>query len=311
MFQYIHAEVYARKASTNPKNKTKYCIDDIIGEVIRDPAHSEAIANPQPPRYIISSEAGLKGMLMKIKENAANYRDKMGRKMREDAPVLVAGVASFPREIAEKDPDLYARWESLTVAYLQGKYGDNLRAVVMHNDEKQPHIHFYVYSDTEVNAKALHYGHKAKKNFIAAAKNFQDDYHAQVAIHCGMARLGPKRQRLTRAEWKAQQEHAMKIAAAESAVLDSAAQKEKEAHKSLQAVQVQAELLAKEKRKALEAVEQANAAMREAKRLQAAATAKYEQAEALLAQYGLADVPPQPTPAPEASKAAPAGDFGL
>ena len=61
MFQYIHAEVYARKACTNPKNKTKYCIDDIIGEVIRDPAHSEAIANPQPPRYIISSEAGLKG----------------------------------------------------------------------------------------------------------------------------------------------------------------------------------------------------------------------------------------------------------
>ena len=40
----------------------------------------------------------------------------------------------------------------------------------MHNDEEQPHIHFYVYSDTEVNAKALHYGHKAKKNFIAASK---------------------------------------------------------------------------------------------------------------------------------------------
>ena len=74
----------------------------------------------------------------------------------------------------------------------------------MHNDEEQPHIHFYVYSDTEVNAKALHYGHKAKKNFIAASKAFQDDYHAQVAIHCGMARLGPKKQRLTRAEWKAQ-----------------------------------------------------------------------------------------------------------
>ena len=74
----------------------------------------------------------------------------------------------------------------------------------MHNDEEQPHIHFYVYSDTEVNAKALHYGHKAKKNFIAASKTFQDDYHAQVAIHCGMARLGPKKQRLTRAEWKAQ-----------------------------------------------------------------------------------------------------------
>ena len=26
----------------------------------------------------------------------------------------------------------------------------------MHNDEEHPHIHFYVYSDTEVNAKMLH-----------------------------------------------------------------------------------------------------------------------------------------------------------
>ena len=45
MYQFIHAEVYARRASSNPKNKTEYSIDDIIGEVIRDPAHSEAIAN--------------------------------------------------------------------------------------------------------------------------------------------------------------------------------------------------------------------------------------------------------------------------
>ena len=65
-------------------------------------------------------------MLVRIKENAEKYRDPIGRKMRADAPVLVAGVASFPRVEAEKDPELYARWESLTIAYLQGKYGDNL-----------------------------------------------------------------------------------------------------------------------------------------------------------------------------------------
>ena len=35
--------------------------------------------------------------------------------------------------------------------------------------------------------------------------------------------------------------------------------------------------------------------MQEAKRLQAEANSKYEQAERLLAQFGLADVPPQPT----------------
>ena len=95
------------------------------------------------------------------------------------------------------------------------------------------------------------------------------------------------------------------------AVLDSAAQREMNAAKQEKANSDAAALLAKEKRKALEAVEQANAAMREAKRLQAAATAKYDQAEALLAQYGLANVPPQPTPPQKGAEATPEGEFGL
>jgi hypothetical protein len=246
-------------------------------------------------------------MLGRINENALKYRDPVGRKMREDAAVLLAGVASFPRAEAEKDPELYARWESLTVAYLQGKYGDNLRAVVMHNDEEHPHLHFYVYSDTEVNAKMLHDGYKnasKKGSYKAGVQAFQDEYFEKVASRCGLARTGPKRRRLSRAEWHAEEELRMSIAKAESAVLDSAATKEKEAHKRLQAVQEHAELLAKEKRATREAMQKALA-------LQAEAREKIAQSEALLAQYGLADVAPQPTPAPEASKAAPIGEFGL
>ena len=104
MFQYIHAEVYARKACTNPKNKTKYCIDDIIGEVIRDPAHSEAIANPQPPRYIISSEAGLKGHANENKKKTQPIiAIKWVGKCEKDAPVF-SGSRFIPKEIAEKTP---------------------------------------------------------------------------------------------------------------------------------------------------------------------------------------------------------------
>ena len=311
MYQYIHAEVYARRASTNPKNKTEYCIDDIIGEALRDEGHCPQVAVPEAPRYLLGSEASTRAILERVKENAAKYRDKMGRKMRADAPVLLAGVASFPRDVEQKDPALYKKWESLTVEFLKREYGDNLRSIVMHNDEAKPHLHFYVYSDTQVNAKEIHYGHKKRAGYIDGAKAFQDSYFEQVAIHCGMARIGPKKQRLTRAEWKAQQEHAMKIAAAESAVLDSASKREVNAAKQEKANADAAALLAKEKRKALEAVEQANAAMREAKRLQAAATAKYDQAEALLAQYGLADVPPQSTPPQKGAEATPAGEFGL
>ena len=136
-------------------------------------------------------------MLVRIKENAEKYRDPIGRKMRADAPVLVAGLL-HSRGLRPKRPRALCPVGVINNRLSPGKYGDNLRAVVMHNDEEQPHLHFFVCSDTEVNAKALHYGHKAKKNFIAASKAFQDDYHAQVAIHCGMARLGPKKQRLTR-----------------------------------------------------------------------------------------------------------------
>ena len=81
-------------------------------------------------------------MLERINENASKYRDPVGRKMREDAAVLLAGSQVSQGLRRKKDPELYARWESLTVAYLQGKYGDNLRAVVMHNDEEHPHLHF-------------------------------------------------------------------------------------------------------------------------------------------------------------------------
>ena len=78
----------------------------------------------------------------------------------------------------------------------------------------------------------------------------------------------------------------------------------REAHKRLQAVQEHAELLAKEKRATREAMQKALA-------LQAEAREKIAQSEALLAQYGLAGMPPQPTPTPEASRAAPIGEFGL
>ena len=62
---------------------------------------------------------------------------------------------------------------------------------------------------------------------------------------CGHTRLGPRRQRLTRAEWKGQQEYAIKIAAAESAVLDSAAQREDERSEAREANADAAALLAK------------------------------------------------------------------
>ena len=80
----------------------------------------------------------------------------------------------------------------------------------------------------------------------------------------------------------------MSIAKAESAVLDSAAQREVNAAKQEKANADAAEMLAKR---------EAQSARRHAGSEAPASrtNSKYEQAERLLAQFGLADVPPQPT----------------
>ena len=300
MFQFIRAEVYARRASTNEKSKSIYNISDILGEALRDENHIPHVDNPKEPRYIIGSEVDIRAIPIKLAENAERFKDPVGRKMRADAALLLAGVASFPRESANNDPELYKKWEELTVDYLKNKYGATLRAVLMHDDEEHPHLHFYVYSDIEVNAKMLHDGYKngsSPAKYKAGCKAFQDDYFEKVASHCGMARTGPKRRRLTRAEWHSEQAQSMQIALAESAVLDAASQKEKQAHSLLKTNEQHAALLAKEKRAAREAMQQALA-------LQAEARDKIAQSEAILRQFGLSDVQdaqPQPNVVPDAS----------
>ena len=80
-------------------------------------------------------------MLVRIKENAEKYRDPIGRKMRADAPVLVAGLL-HSRGLRQKKTRALCPVGVINDCLSQGKYGDNLRAVVMHNDEEQPHLHF-------------------------------------------------------------------------------------------------------------------------------------------------------------------------
>ena len=62
MFQFIRAEVYARRASTNEKSKSIYNISDILGEALRDENHIPHVDNPKEPRYIIGSEVDIRAI---------------------------------------------------------------------------------------------------------------------------------------------------------------------------------------------------------------------------------------------------------
>ena len=58
-----------------------------------------------------------------------------------------------------------------------------------------------------------------KQAYKAAMRALQDDYYENVAAHCGLTRLGPGRQRLTREEWTEQQRQAKSLANARTSLM--------------------------------------------------------------------------------------------
>ena len=242
MFQFIHVETYALKASTkqrpvkppkdgkapiNPtKVKNKYSAGQIIDEVLREPHAVPHVENPQKPNFVLGSEDDLRTLIPRIEAAAASYKNpKDGRKLRSDAHVLLAGVASYPREAAENNPANYEKWKAKTVDFLREKYGDKLFSVVEHLDESHPHIHFYAVDFENLNAKMLHDGHRAAAQlpqlskeaglaFKGAMREYQSTYYQNVGAQVGLTRIGPGRKRATRDEWNAQKAEAKELAKA-------------------------------------------------------------------------------------------------
>ena len=150
---------------------------------------------------------------------AEQAKDVSGRKLRIDAPVMLAGVLSYPR-----DGQHWDLFREQAVGWLRGKYGDRLVSVIEHQDEEHPHLHFYcvplpgedfdllhegraasakVKRDTAA-AKGQHHASQMRLAYNTAMKGWQDELHAGVGIYLGLARMGPKRMRLKdRGQWKA------------------------------------------------------------------------------------------------------------
>lgn len=217
-FQFIHIQAISRskpkKAATG--SDAKWTVSDIAGEAMRDPLHSPHVKDPHPPVVVLGLDAYK--LVSEATTRAEASKDTMGRKIRADTPIMIAGVASHPIEVKDLvDPEKRAEydfWKKETLSFLQKKYGESLLSVIEHTDEKFPHLHFYVVPEAGVgfNAKKLHDGFKAgeaagknsplqKTLYSDAMRAFQDAYHAQVGVRCGQARIGPRRARLSRSQW--------------------------------------------------------------------------------------------------------------
>ena len=236
MYQFIHVESYSRSAPKSAKGTGKEgrSVRYIIDEAIRAEGAHPHIADPEPP-LILHGESPEE--LEDICETwAGSVTDALGRKTRKDALCLLAGIVSAPAEIT---PDAWQEFRDDSIEWLKKKYGDCLKSVIEHTDEKNPHIHFYVVPELGSRFETVHQGRAAsaqakaeglKKGvqntaYNAAMREFQDEFFEDVAMIHGMARIGPGRRRLSTQAWNHEKQQikavSLAIKAADASVADA------------------------------------------------------------------------------------------
>ena len=204
--QFVHIAVYSLHSpkKTSRGADRKWAVRDVIAEASREPQACLHVPRPRPPHLLHGPS--LAELEAEIGAIHARSRDAAGRRLRKDASVLLAGVASYPRGGIE-----HSYWRQSTLEWLQTEFGGHLRSVVEHTDEAHPHLHFYVVNPDGGNVKNLHPGFRAAKGaqtpqeqrlaYNTAMRAFQDRFWEHVAGPSGLARLGPGRQRMSRAQW--------------------------------------------------------------------------------------------------------------
>lgn len=196
---------------------------DVFNEAMRVPGYCNHVQHPQPPTIVYGDSPFdiLKDLQAKAEgkatthyqTNKAGERVEVTRRMRPEQNVLLSGVISIPRDWDEENPDMAKACLVDAVKELKRRYGSNLRGALIHNDESNRHIHFYVYDDSlklekvctataaEVaidRGKKKETGPERYKARSKALVTFQDEWFNNVFAAYGFARLGPKRRRESR-----------------------------------------------------------------------------------------------------------------
>ncbi|BCM24350.1 plasmid recombination protein [Methyloradius palustris] len=244
--QFMHLELYSRTGAIIQSSKArKTSTVGVINEAIRTNGFTSHIMadgySPAPPTYLYSqNNLSLDDHYKEILAQVENEKDSLGRKIKSDKNILLAGVVSYPKpRLANNwdsdDKQNYIMFKDQSIEFMKNKWGDNLLCVLEHTDEEYPHLHFYVVNKNRIaSTPEMHPGFaenirlekeaKAenrpviKKEQVSAYKiamrKFQDDFFNTVSIYCGFDRLGPKVQRLTRTEWKIRKQVTRQLAKA-------------------------------------------------------------------------------------------------
>ncbi|MBL3597212.1 hypothetical protein JMM63_16840 [Rhodovulum sulfidophilum] len=240
--QFVRFQTFSRKP--NPCGQS---VEQVLAEAGRDTMFSGHVESPKEPRIVcgMTPEGVRRRHDEMVRAGGSDVRLKDGRKVRravrKDRHTLMTCVASYPlltKQIAwdEDAKRAYDDWVRRTVDWLIDIYGDQLVSVVEHTDEPHPHLHAFILphhdpacaardlnpawrAKMEVEAAAREDGKAAREAvklgnsaYRARAREVQDEYHEKVGTFCGLTRIGPARERLSRQQWQARKAEARRTA---------------------------------------------------------------------------------------------------
>lgn len=229
---FAHKQTYSQKGNSKSRS-----VRSIIEELERLEGACPHVPRPLPPGIL---EGIQPHDLIDMIEARVTEQNRALRKMRKESPdqkaelrgirvdthVLMASVFSYPDTIDLMDEEEYRAWRDDVIAFARRDAAANdleIMTIVEHRDESHPHLHVLALpvvseANPRMNAKLCHEGHLAQdlhirnswsgspsRSYRRAMSAWQDRYHAEVGSKHGQARTGPKRRRLDRATWKAEQ----------------------------------------------------------------------------------------------------------
>ncbi|PDS61262.1 hypothetical protein CO653_34130, partial [Rhizobium anhuiense] len=245
-FQFAHMQNFSRKGDKGGRT-----VSFVLAEARRDPAASLHVSSPRPPAVVWG--CSVEDLEREHDDRVAVARKTIAggktRSVGKEQHTLRTIVVSHPYTVEEVEADPVKRreverWEALNVEWARREFGDDLRAVIRHTDERQWHLHIYgLPGDPEMRASLSHPGQVAKAAVLAAGpaegeddkavrrrsdraykdamREWQDGYFRAVGMPAGLTRLGPAQRRLSRVEWHQErhQAQALKVVQEEAAAL--------------------------------------------------------------------------------------------
>lgn len=181
--------------------------EGVLDEASRVEGAHPHVSAPKPPIWTMGSAEAVKADLRRHMASPEKLKMKDGkivdRKRRKDTRAFSAGVLSWPDSLQflrknRGRHEAMKQWFGDSLAWLQKTYGDKLSAVVVHQDESHPHMHFFVVGECQKlhpglaaelkNGKRIADRGERAEAYSAGLKGWLDDYQHQVGQHVGLDR---------------------------------------------------------------------------------------------------------------------------